>query len=93
MYIRLCGSSISGWTSIAACRATWSRVGETSMKRCGLAMRNMQASTRNWDPRDSTEKKSIPKMRAISLVCERERSSERCASVAHLPAAPTLCAQ
>lgn len=41
--------------------------GERSTKLSGLAMRNMNDSTLNCDPRLSTEKKSTPNTRANSL--------------------------
>lgn len=52
---------------MAACAATCSRLGEGSTKLSGRVILTMTASTRNWEPRCSTDWKSMPYRRAISL--------------------------
>jgi hypothetical protein len=46
---------------------TSSLLGDNKTKLSGLAMRNINDSTLNWEPRLMTEKKSTPKTQANSL--------------------------
>ena len=62
------GSMTSGMHSGAFWRPTCARDGDGSIKLRGLVMRRTTDSTRNCDPRERTEKKSTPYMRANSAV-------------------------
>lgn len=59
-------------------------LGDSNTKLSGLAMRNMNDSTLNCEPRLSTEKKSTPNTRANSLVKHQEGYSSRSAENARV---------